>query len=203
MTTDVDSRTDQPLDGEVPAYTVAGPPRPSADELRARIPGWGVDLDPADRPSNPKLELQPDLTGAHWQFPERQPEQTPRERSIEHRFLTPVFGTAQPLRGLSGRLRKLAYDRWSEGRNAHWLALIAADRVDVLESAAASLARGRPDNLVTETGIVAEVHGHGLSSRFGEKRSDWKHHAMDPLVVLGPPLLAAAGAAVVIRRALR
>jgi hypothetical protein len=162
-----------------------------------------VDLDPADRPSNPKLDFQPDLTGAHWQFPERQPEERPRERSIEHRFLTPVFGTAQPLRGLSGRMRKLAYDRWSEGRNAHWLALIAADRVDVLESAVGSLLRGRPDNPVTETGIMAEGHGHGLSSRLGQKRSDWKHHAMDPLVVLGPPLLAAAGVAVVVRRGLR
>ena len=24
---------------------------PSSDELRARIPGWGADLDPKDRPS--------------------------------------------------------------------------------------------------------------------------------------------------------
>src|SRR3954447_7459439 len=169
MTSDLDNRTDQSPVDEMPAYTPSGPPRPASEELRSRIPGWGVDLDPADRPSNPKLDYQPDLTGAHWQFPERQTEERPRERSIEHRFLTPVFGTAQPLRGLSGRMRRLAYDRWSEGRNAHWLALIAADRVDVLESAVASLLRGRPDNLVTETGIVAEVRGHGLSSRFGQK----------------------------------
>ena len=26
-------------------------PPPSREELRARIPGWGVDLDPADRPA--------------------------------------------------------------------------------------------------------------------------------------------------------
>ena len=89
------------------------------DQLRARIPGWGVDLDPADRPSVPKLQFQGELTGAHWEFPERQPEKWPRERSIEHQFLTPVFGTAQPPRGLSGAIRKLSYGRYSEGRLAH------------------------------------------------------------------------------------
>lgn len=63
----------------------------SADELRARIPGWGADLDPKDRPSVPRERFEP--TGAHWGFPERQEEKWPRERSIEHEFLTPVFGT--------------------------------------------------------------------------------------------------------------
>ena len=46
---------------------------------------------------------------------------------------TPVFGTAQPPRGLSGRLRRAAYgipDHFAR----HWMLLILADRVDVLES---------------------------------------------------------------------
>src|SRR3712207_296063 len=96
-------------------------PPPGREELRARIPGWGADLDPADRPSHPKLRYAPEATGAHWDFPERQPEKQPREHSIEHAFVTPVFGTAQPLRGLSGAIRKLAYRRFSEGRLAHSL----------------------------------------------------------------------------------
>src|SRR4051794_4953285 len=114
-------------------YTAAKPAlAESSDELRARIPGWGADLDPQDRPSVPKLQLDPGRTGAHWEFPERQPEHRPRERSIEHRFLPPVFGTAQPTKGLSGALRKVAYAKYSEGRAAHWLLLMAADRVDVV-----------------------------------------------------------------------
>ena len=104
-------------------------PPPSREELRARIPGWGVDLDPADRPSHPKLQYPAD-TGAHWDFPDRQPEKWPRERSIEHKFLTPVFGTAQPPKGLSGAIRKFSYATYSEGRAAHWLLLMLADRVD-------------------------------------------------------------------------
>jgi hypothetical protein len=195
--------TDQIRVDELPAYTPAGPQRPASEELRARIPGWGVDLDPADRPSYPKLELRPDLTGAHWRFPERQLEKWPRERSIEHRFLTPVFGTAQPPRWLSGRLRRLAYARWSEGRNAHWLALITADRIDVVESTIASALRGHPDNLLAETGVRSELSHHGLASRFGQSRSDWKHQLVDPVIVLAPWALAGWGAVALVRRLLR
>ena len=122
-------------------YTSQKPPfTDTADQLRARIPGWGVDLDPKDRPSVPKERFDPSATGAHWDFPERQPEKWPRERSIEHKFLTPVFGTSCPPKGLSGGMRKLAYRRYSEGRAAHWLILIAADRVDAAESHLRSLA---------------------------------------------------------------
>ena len=96
------------------AYTREKPrTTPTSDELRRTISGWGVDLDPAVRPSVPREVLQD--TGAHWDFPERQPELVPRERSTEHKFLTPVFGTAQPLRGLSGAIRRYAYT-FSEAR---------------------------------------------------------------------------------------
>ena len=108
------------------AYTADRPPlTSSSEELRARIPGWGADLDPKDRPAVPRERFDPGATGAHWDFPERQPERWPRERSVEHKFLTPVFGTSCPPRGLSGAIRKYAY-RFSEGRAAHWLLLIAA-----------------------------------------------------------------------------
>ncbi len=128
------------------AYTAhKPPPAESSEQLRARIPGWGVDLDPGDRPSVPKLQFQEDLTGAHWDFPERQPEKSPRERSIEHKFLTPVFGTAQPLSGLSGAIRRFSYAKYSEARLGHWLLLILADRVDAWEHHLRSFATSRPD----------------------------------------------------------
>src|SRR5919112_586363 len=147
-------------------YTPAKPPlSESSDELRARIPGWGADRDPNDRPSVPKLQLDPGLADAEDTFPERQPENWPRERSIEHKFLTPVFGTAQPPKGLSGRMRKLAYRRYSEGRAAHWVILMAADRVDAAESHLRSLTTLHPDNPITETGVMTEFHRHGIDSR--------------------------------------
>jgi hypothetical protein len=168
-------------------YTPHKPPiAASSEELRARIPGWGADLDPADRPSVPRERFDPTLSGAHWEYPDQQPEKWPRERSVEHTQLPPVFGTAQPPKGLSGAIRKLAYARYSEGQAAHWLLLIAGDRVDALESGLRSLLTLRPDNPITETGVVAEVKRHGLRSRLGRGRTDVKHHWMDPFVVGAP-----------------
>jgi hypothetical protein len=127
------------------AYTQQKPPNAeTADQLRARIPGWGVDLDPKNRPAEPKEVFEPHPFGAVWDFPERQSEKRPRERSIEHKFLTPVFGTTLPLRGVSGVIRKFAYKRYSEGRAAHWLLLIAADRVDAAEHKLRFLAARAP-----------------------------------------------------------
>lgn len=177
------------------AYTAETPKRPlTSDELRARIPGWGVDLDPKDRPAVPKERFDPGATGAHWDFPECQEEKWPRERSIEHQFLTPVFGTSCPPKGLSGAMRKFAF-RYSEGRAAHWLILLAADRVDALESHLVSFATLHPDNPITQTGIRSELSHHGVSSRLGKKRVDLNHQWMDPFIVAAPWVLSAAGVA--------
>ena len=192
-------------DADVPSAYVPDKrtPPPSREELRARIPGWGADLDPADRPSYPKLQFAPNSTGAHWRFPDRQPGAEGRERSIEHAFVTPVFGTAQPLHGLSGAIRRLAYVRFSEGRVAHWLLLIVGDRVDAWGSHLRSFASLHPDDPVTETGVLSELSADG-SARSG--RSDRRHQLLDPIIVAGP-WVAGAGAAVLgvrkVARALR
>lgn len=189
---------------DLTGYTPHKPPlAESRDQLRARIPGWGVDLDPADRPSYPKLDFRDDLTGAHWEFPERQPEKWPRERSIEHRFLTPVFGTAQPPHGVSGALRKLSYARFSEGRAAHWLLLVAADRVDATGAHLRSLLTLHPDNPITTTGVKGEFTHHGASSRLGRGRADVKHQLLDPLIVAGPFVVAAWAGTVAVRALVR
>ena len=173
-------------------YTAEKPPlAESTEQLRNRIPGWGVDLDRADRPAVPKERFDPELSGAHWDFPERQPEHWPRERSIEHEFLTPVFGTSCPPRGVSGVLRKYAY-RYSEGRAAHWLILLGADRVDAWEHHLKSFVTLRPDNPITETGVLSEFTRHGIKSRVGQHRADLLHQTLDPLIVGGPWLAAAA-----------
>lgn len=169
------------------------PLRRSSEELRAQIPGWGADLDPADRPSYPKLRRDLE-TGAHWDFPERQPERAPRERSIEHRFLPPVFGTAQPLHGVSGMIRRKAY-QLGEDKTSRWLMLMGADRVEAVGSHVRSLLTLRPDNPVTETGVVTEFTAGGLSSRLGRGRYDVRHQWMDPILIGGPWVLA-VGAAV-------
>jgi hypothetical protein len=185
-------------------YTAEKPARREMnEELRARIPGWGVDLDPADRPSVPRERYAPDETGAHWAFPDRQEGPPDRERSIEHMMLTPVYGTSMPLRGASGVIRRIAYARFSEGRAAHWLLLILGDRVDAIASHLRSLISRRPDDPITETGVLSERRRHGIRSRFGHRRADVKHSWMDPIVVAGPWMLAILLVAVGVRSAVK
>ncbi|HVE93650.1 MAG TPA: hypothetical protein VNB24_01930 [Acidimicrobiales bacterium] len=184
-------------------YTAERPAqRETPDQLRARIPGWGADADPKDRPSVPREQLDSKATGAHWEFPDRQPEQWPRERSVEHSMLTPVFGTSCPPKGLSGILRKFAYLRYSEARATHWLLLVAADRIDALESHVGSLLRGRPDPMVA-TGLRSEFAHHGMSSRLHQNRVDVGHQLLDPLVVAVPKLATGAAIFAIGRAALR
>jgi hypothetical protein len=187
---------------DIPIAYVPDQPRmrETPEQLRARIPGWGADLDPADRPSYPKLKYAPESTGARWRFPERQPGAEGRERSIEHAFVTPVFGTAQPLHGVSGAIRRLAYRRFSEGRLAHWMLLIAGDRVDAWGSHLRSFASLHPDNPVTETGVLAELSAGGTSRR---GRSDRRHQLLDPVIVAGPWVAAAGAAFLGARRLIR
>jgi hypothetical protein len=183
-----------PVRRTVMPYTADEPQLPpNFSELRDRIPGWGIDLDPRDRPAYPRERFEPETTGAHWEFPERQTERHTRERSIEHGHLTPVFGTSTPLKGLSGRLRRIAYERYSEARAAHWLILLGADRVDAWESHLLSFLTLRPDNPITETGILSERSRHGYSSRVGHHRADLGHAWIDPILV-GGPWVAIAGA---------
>jgi hypothetical protein len=166
-------------------YTPEKPPLPrSIDELRATIPGWGVDLDPKDRPAYPKEQFIGKASGAHWDFPERQPEPYPQLRSNEHEMLTPVFGTTCPPKGISGAIRRYAY-RYSEGTVVHWLLLIGADRVDVLENRVLALLSGRPDNPIAESGIKTELQ-YGVQSRRGQHRADLMHQPIDAVIQLAP-----------------
>lgn len=163
---------------------------PTPDELRARVPGWGADTAAQHRRTGQQRD---DIgeTGAHWTFPERQPGGNNRERSIEHGMLPPVFGTAQPLHGVSGAIRRLAYDRLSETKNTRWLLLVLGDRIESIGAHVRSLASTRPDNPITQTGVLSEFRHRPVRSRFGRGRRDLRHGWMDPLIVVGPWIAAA------------
>lgn len=184
-------------------YTADKPgPAHDPEALRARIPGWGADLDPVDRPAFPR-EQPGIVTGAHWELPEQQPGGGERERSVEHERLTPVFGTAQPLRGVSGAIRRSAYRRYSEAQAAHWLLLILGDRVDAAGAHLRSLASRRPDDPLTLSGVLGERGRRPVSSRRQSGRVDQKHTWMDPILVAGPWLLAVVAGTALVRRAIR
>jgi len=83
----------------------------------------GVDLDPKRRPGTPRFRKPERWPNARWPIPQQQGEPS----AALHGKVTPVFGTAVPLAGVSGAVRRLAY-RISDHRASHWLLLLAGDR---------------------------------------------------------------------------
>jgi hypothetical protein len=99
--------------------------------------GKGSDAAREARPGVPRASPPAPHPGAHWERPEQQRGTALLARSGLH-AATPVFGTAQPARGLAGVVRRAAY-RVPEHRAGRWALLLAADRIDVLEHRAAWL----------------------------------------------------------------
>jgi hypothetical protein len=91
-------------------------------------PARGIDRDPARRPGVPAE--RPPQSQPHTQAAASMRQDGRPSGVMESR--TPVFGTAQPPRGLSGWLRRAAYGI-PDHVARHWMLLILADRVDVLE----------------------------------------------------------------------
>lgn len=103
------------------------------DATRATDAPRAEPLDPPDRRPGVPMEAEPTMgPGAHAAPPERQA----GADDVLHRAgldrPTPVVGTAQPPRGVSGGIRRLAY-RIPEHYARHWMLLLVADRVDVME----------------------------------------------------------------------
>ncbi|HZY16904.1 MAG TPA: hypothetical protein VFE82_00400 [Ramlibacter sp.] len=119
------------------------------------IPGWGADLDHANRPGYPMERTPPRLEGVHWDEPEQQHSHVKVFHSNERPGMTPVYGTSVPPRGLSGMLRSFAF-RFSENDMRHWLVLLMADRVDMGEGILEDLAHGHIPNIFSEMGGPAE-----------------------------------------------
>ncbi|SFB88473.1 hypothetical protein [Massilia yuzhufengensis] len=131
------------------------PRRPGRDELQ-HIHGWGADLDRKDRPGVPMERTPPRFINQPAGDPPQQQEKVEILVSSERPGITQVFGTVQPPSGLSGMIRRLAF-KASENDLRHWLLLLLADRVNVVEGVADDLARGHIPNILGEMGIKAEM----------------------------------------------
>ena len=118
--------------------------------------GWGVDADPENDPTYPYRDRSGDdgLT-KDWQRPPQQQSETELLQSIEHVRTPAVFGTATPPSAVSGVVRRFAF-RWSESNWLHWLMLMGADRINVVEGLVSDLSRGRIPNIPAEMGAKSE-----------------------------------------------
>jgi hypothetical protein len=107
--------------------------RQSQRRHHAREPVLGHDLPESERPGVPmETEPRPLTPAAQWIEPVRMKPQRGVTKRRELRSLTPVYSTALKPKGVSGLLRRMAY-RVPETEARHWMTLLLADRVDVLE----------------------------------------------------------------------
>ncbi|RYY58729.1 MAG: hypothetical protein EOO12_16935 [Chitinophagaceae bacterium] len=128
----------------------------SLREKYKHINGWGIDADPENEPTYPmKHYTGDDHKRIHYDRPTLQPLSVEVLKSNERPNVTAVFGTSTPPSGLSGAIRRYAF-RYSEGSFGHWLPLIFADRVNVIEGYLDDFSKGIIPNIFAEHGWKAE-----------------------------------------------
>ena len=158
---------EQPFDGPARSHlhedVVAGGNEREQPDPDARV----IDA-AADRPGIP-MEAEPGPPVALQEAPVAaadapSPPQPGAERHLRRAALegpTPVIGTAQPPHGLSGFIRRKAYEV-PERFARHWMLLLVADRVDVAEDRVGSALAGPLDSL----GMPGQA-GHARRNPFG------------------------------------
>jgi hypothetical protein len=147
------------------------------------IVGWGVDADPKNDPTYPYRERGADDHSGEWERPPQQQTDVEILQSIEHKQRPAVVGTSTPPSGLSGILRRVAFKK-SESNLLHWMLLLGADRINVLEGVLQDFSRARVPNVPGEMGA----------------RAEWEHNKTGlVLKSVGTVALVALAAAVVTR----
>ncbi len=150
----------------------------------SQLPGWNIDNDPDNDPTYPMRTRTPDdHKGYSWERPTQQPITIEVLHSIERPNVTAVFGTSVPPSGLSGAIRRFAF-KYSENSYLHWLPLLLADRVNVVEGVLDDLAHGHVPNIFAEKGYKVE----------------WKYDRTGLLLKLATAAAIVGGAAVLLSK---
>jgi hypothetical protein len=132
------------------------------------IIGWGVDANPQNDPTYPYRDRSADDHSGQWTRPTQQQPEVELLQSVEHKQLPAVFGTASPPRWISGMIRRGAFT-YSESNWMHWLMLMGADRINMVEGLVEDLARAKIPNIPKEMGGRAEWKHNkkGLAAKIG------------------------------------
>ncbi|MDB6151286.1 MAG: hypothetical protein JWQ44_2734 [Chthoniobacter sp.] len=132
----------------------------------SQVKGWGIDADVRNDPTYPiKRRNNGEHAGYSWVRPSQQPISVEILHSNERPNVSATFGTSTPPAGLSGVFRRIAF-RYSESSYGHWLPLMLADRIGVMEGVLGDLVRGHVPNFFGELGWKAEWQ-HNRKSLMG------------------------------------
>ena len=143
----------------------------------AHIPGWGIDADPRNEPTYPiRQRTGEEHDGRSWVRPTQQVLDHEVLRSTERPNYSAVVGNSVPPSGLSGLIRRFAF-KYSENEYLHWLPLIAADKINVVEGIIDDLAHGTLPNIWAEKGY----------------NSAWKHDKKGTITKLAAVAAIAGG----------
>ncbi|HZW38692.1 MAG TPA: hypothetical protein VFF33_05275 [Ignavibacteriaceae bacterium] len=130
------------------------------DNKYSDIKGWGIDADPDNEPTYPiKDYTGDDHNRLNYERPSQQPVDVEILHSNERPNISAVFGTSIPPTGISGAIRRYAF-KHSESSYKHWLSLLLADRINVVEGYFDDIKHGYIPNVFKE---------HGF-------KSEWKHN---------------------------
>jgi hypothetical protein len=150
-----------------------------------KLPGWGIDANPENDPTYPmreRLNVSQDPDSKHRPA-SLQPVDIEVLKSIERPNVSAVFGEAAPPTGLSGMIRRFAF-KYSESHYGHWLPLLLADRVNVVEGVLEDLAHGKVPNIFAEKGYAVE----------------WKHNRTAFVTKMATIALVTTGAVLLLTR---
>lgn len=106
--------------------------------------------------------------GMTWDRPPQQKATVEILHSNERPNLSAVFGTPHPPSGLSGMVRRYAF-AYSENKTPHWVLLMLADRINMVEGVIQDVSRGRIPNVLGEMGLKADLkyNKKGLALKAG------------------------------------
>ncbi|MFN2578108.1 MAG: hypothetical protein ABR607_10510 [Pyrinomonadaceae bacterium] len=122
----------------------------------SHIKGWAVDADADNDPTYPmKLRNDGEHQGYSWERPAQQPVDVEVLHSNERPNVAATFGTSSPPSGLSGVIRRAAFN-FSESSYGHWVPLMLADRIGMVEGVIDDLSRGHVPNIFREMGWNVE-----------------------------------------------
>jgi hypothetical protein len=143
-----------------------------------------VDADPQNDPTYPMRMRgsEDEHAGYSWERPAQQPIDVEVLHSNERPNVSSTFGTSTPPAGLSGMIRRRAFN-FSENSYGHWVPLMLADRIGMVEGVVSDLARGHVPNIFGEMGLKAE----------------WKHNRTGLLMKIAAGAVVTAAVITIVR----
>jgi hypothetical protein len=121
----------------------------------SQIKGWGIDADPKNDPTYPIQKRKEGPLKYERKGQKQQPITQEVLHSNERPNVSAVYGVGPEPSGLSGKLRRFAFEH-GEGEFSHWIPLIFADRINAIEGVVDDLKNGKFPNIFVEKGWPAQ-----------------------------------------------